>query len=164
MSRLLRNLLAFGAVMAAFIVVVHVQPTWAATLTIDLWNIVELEQTIESQVRKRQVLDEQFELALQRCHQRRHIVDDVIAGRTTLRQAAVEFRSLNEGLPASRWSYNQAYAGKSEGERFCRYVIRLVQTDLSERTPTLATTKVEKLEQELQALLQEDGIVHLPAE
>jgi hypothetical protein len=164
MSKLLRNLLAFGAVMAAFIVVVHVQPTWAATLTMDLWNIVELEQTIESQVRKRQVLDEQFEFALQRCHRRRHIVDDVIAGRTTLLKAAVEFRSLNEELPASRWSYNQAYAGNSEGERLCRYVIRLVLTDLSERTRTLAATKVEKLEQELQALLQEDGIVHLPSE
>jgi hypothetical protein len=162
MSKLLRNLLAFGAVMAAFIAVVHVQPTWAATLTLDLWNIVELEQTIESQVRKGQVLDEQFELALQRCHRRRHIVDDIIAGRTTLLQAAVEFRSLNEGLPASRWSYNQAYAGKSEGERLCRYVIRLVQADLSERTPTLAAAKAEKLEEELHVLLEQDGIVHLP--
>ena len=75
MSKLLRNLLAFGVVMAAFIAVVHVQPTWAATLTLDLWNIVELEQTIESQVRKRQVLDEQFELALQRCRRRRQLAD-----------------------------------------------------------------------------------------
>jgi hypothetical protein len=164
MSKLLRFSLALGTLMAVLIAVVHVQPIWAATLTLDWWNFGELEQTIETQVRKGLVLDEQFEQAQRRSNRRRRIVADVIADRTTLLQAALEFRSLNETLPASHWSYNQAYSGKSEGERLCRYVIRMVQIDLSERTPNLVTAKVEKLEEELHALLEPDGIVHLPSE
>ena len=162
MSKLLRFTLAFGAVAAALIGVVHVQPGWAASLSMDWWSLCDLEQTMERQLRQTIELDEQREQAASRASARQSIVEEVAADRMTLIQAAVEFRRLNQTLPAGSWSYNHAYSGESEGERLCRYVIRLVQINLSERTPQLVAAKTEQLNGELRVLLQQDGIVHLP--
>jgi hypothetical protein len=162
MSKLLRFALSFGAIAAALIGIVHVQPGWAASLSMDWWSLSDLEQTMERQLRQTIELDEQREQAASRASARQSIVEEVAADRMTLIQAAVEFRRLNQTLPPGPWSYNHAYSGESEGERLCRYVIRLVQINLSERTPQLVAAKTEQLNGELRVLLQQDGIVHLP--
>jgi hypothetical protein len=164
MSKLLRTSLVLGMVMAALIGVVHIQPGWAASIGRDWWNLGELEETVESHLRQEMKLNEQLELAHERFSSRRRIVADVIAERTTLMGAAVELRSLNQTLPAFSRHYFDAFGGKSEGERLCRYLIHLVQVDLSERTLILNTAKIEQLEGELKALLKQDGIMHLPEE
>jgi hypothetical protein len=164
MSKLLRTSLVLGTVMAALIGVVHIQPSWAATISRDWLNLGDLEETMQSHLRQEMKLDEQLESAHQRFASRRRIVADVIAKRASLVQAAGEMRRLNQALPAFSRSYFDTFGGKSEGERLCRYVIHVVQVDLSERTLTQDATTVEQLEGDLKALLQQDGTVHLPAE
>ena len=164
MSKLLRTSLVLGTVMAALIGVVHIQPSWAATIGRDWLSLGDLEETMETNLRQEMKLDQQLERAHQRFASRRRLVADVIAERTTLMRAAVELRSLNQALPVFSRHYFDAFGGKSEGERLCRYLIHLVRVDLSERTPIQNTAKVEQLEGELKALLLQDGIVHLPEE
>ena len=164
MSKLLRTSLFLGTAMAALIGVVHIQPSWAATIGRDWLNLGDLEETMETHLRQEMKLNEQLELSHQRFASRRRIVADVISERTTLVHAAVELRGVNQDMPAYCWSYFDGFGGKSEGERLCRYVIHLVQVNLSERTPNPDMARVEQLEGELKALLQQDGIVHLPEE
>jgi hypothetical protein len=164
MNKSLRFVVLFGAVVGALIGVVHVQPTWAASLGMDWWSLYDLEQTMEGQLRLTVQLEAQREQTTRRAESRRQIVAEVVADRMTLIDAAIEFRRLNQTLPSTSYSYRQAYSGKSEGESLCRYVIRLTQVYMSERTPDLAQAKTEQLDGELQALLRQDGIVHLPSE
>jgi hypothetical protein len=164
MSKLLRTSLVLGTVMAALIGMVHIQPSWAASINRDWLSLCELEEVIKTNHRQEIKLGEQLERAHQRFASRRRIVADVIAQRTTLVHAAAELRSINQEMPAFSQSYFDAFRGNSEGERLCRHVIHLVRADLSERTRTPDAATVERLEGELKALLQQDGIVHLPEE
>jgi len=162
MRRLLRPFLVVCVAGSAVIGAAYAQSGWAASLSTEWRSVCELEQTIEEQVRVRLELDEQWEQVVKRTERRRRVVAEIEAEHITLLQAAAEFRALNESLPARSSSCDSAYPGSSEGERLCRNVIRLVQIDLSERTPSLAAAKTKQLEGELQTLMKRDGIVHLP--
>jgi hypothetical protein len=95
---------------------------------------------------------------------KRGIVLDLIDGRTTLLQAASQFRLLDPKAPAcsfapTEWVQRQC----SQEELHCRAVIRWVQAVLGERDPGLSERVASQYEEELDRLRQR-GVLRLPDE
>src|SRR5947209_1295145 len=136
MSKLLRWSLVLSALGGALVAVNAARPGVAASCGVDWWSVPDLEKAIQEDLRQQDELNAKFETALQRLTGRRTVIAELLAGRITLVEAAVQFRDLSKTNPPRVPSYDSAYAGKSEGERLCRYVIRWVRVELSERTPS----------------------------
>jgi hypothetical protein len=80
---------------------------------------------------------------------RDQIIEEVIADRLTLFQAATRFQELNESDPHFCWGVlRSAYPGATDHECCCRQIIAFVQIDL-EDDPTRARAVVERLERQL---------------
>src|SRR5262249_29873942 len=83
-------------------------------------------------------------------------VQDVIAARLTLGEAAACFRVLARENPDFPWElFRRDYAGASDEERHCRQLIAAVQVTLGDE-PDEAAAVGARLEAELQELLEHD--------
>src|SRR5262245_56525328 len=92
------------------------------------------------------------------------ITAEVIAGRRTLFEAAAAFQALNGQNPDFNWAmFCRHYPGGSDGERYCRYVLRWVELHLPEGSGQ-AEQVLKRLEAELEAHLRQHGTVVLPPE
>jgi hypothetical protein len=78
----------------------------------------------------------------------RQLIDDVIAARQTLLEAAARLRDLNEMEPECMTSIRMYVPGASDEERLCRLIIHSVRTRLEDQ-PDEATIVVGRLEMEL---------------
>jgi len=126
----------------------------------EVLKLAGYSQLAEEQERVRQ-LEKEHVRTLRRTQARRDVVAAVIAGRTTLVEAAGAFRELNRGSPSSYWrAFGNLYPGTSDEERHCRQVIAYVRTEL-EVYPGGENEVVRRLEAELRAHLVR-GRLHLP--
>lgn len=96
----------------------------------------------------------QEQVIFARAETKQHIVEDVIAGRLTLPEAADKFGELNSEAPESMTAVRLTIAGKSDKERLCREVIHRVKVELEERTSE-AERVVPRLEREMHEHLGE---------
>jgi hypothetical protein len=98
-------------------------------------------------------------IAIKRC-----IVLDLLDGRTTLLQAASQFRLLDPKAPACSFAPPELVQRQcSPEELHCRAVIRWVQAVLGARDPGLSERVASQYEEELDRLLQR-GVLRLPDE
>jgi hypothetical protein len=86
----------------------------------------------------------------------------VIAGRLTLLEAAAEFQALDMQNPDFHWRMFRALPGDSDGERYCRMVMRYAENLLLHQ-PSEAEAVLSRLEEELQTHLRQHGTVCLPS-
>ncbi len=104
-------------------------------------------------------LDELSGAYARRIFAKHGLVEDVIAGRLSLRQAAARFRDLNEQPPAfDRERFLSLYPGADDDERHCREVLAWV---LDQSQGNLDTDLAARLETELQAVLDRAGAAPL---
>jgi hypothetical protein len=163
MGKLLRLSLALGALTTVFAGFNFARPTWAAGTGADVWALPELVHSLEEEQAKFTELDERGRHIHMRAEGRQRVVTEVIAGRTTLLDAAASIQELNR-LDTGGPKFGATSRGNSEGERLCRQVIRWVDGALSEQSPEDRDPVVRRLEQDLSDLMRADGTVHLPAE
>ena len=88
-------------------------------------------------------------------------VRDLLAGRLTLVEAAVQFRDVEEELPVT-WRPQTAATGLSEGERLCRIVMVRAKGWVQTNLPSQAAAVAARLEAELEEHRSLDGTVRLP--
>lgn len=94
---------------------------------------------------------------------RRAIVVELLERQRTLPEAAARFREIDRHPLSDRKGTDEPTApGLSEGERYCRLVIRYAEVVLEEQSPQRKAEEVARLEAELKTLRGRDGEIHLP--
>ncbi len=114
------------------------------------------DQLIDHRCRREQRV--QFKEALCRREAKERIVEDLVAERISLREAAGLFVVTS---PQPRHYLNwvrQAYPGGTEEESICRHVIHYVRRALGNADPRRTAEVVARLEAELQAEFPPAGI------
>jgi hypothetical protein len=106
-------------------------------------------------------LERRRQIYLQRYSVKEHAVQDLLAGRLTLLQAAAQFRDLDKALPVT-WAPRIAATGSAEGERLCRMIIWMAKGWMEEHVPAAATDVTARLKAELEQHRGPDGVVRLP--
>src|SRR5262245_7763068 len=159
-TRLLTSLalVAFGLAGVAWM-----RPAWASALGLDWGDLAQLREVHEAELGRGAELDRRLEVLYRRVAAKEGVVEQLLAGRTTLLEAAAWFRLLNEHPADCQDEFRRWWRGKSDGEKLCRQVISWVVMELHARGPAdLAEAQRRRLEAELQAHLRRDGTVHLP--
>jgi hypothetical protein len=103
--------------------------------------------------RRRQVL-------MSRVGARVHAIQQLLAGRMTLCEAALRFRAIERELPVT-WGPQPTPGGPEESEHLCRDVIARAHAWLEANLPADADAVAARLEAELQQLRGTDGVVRL---
>jgi hypothetical protein len=108
-------------------------------------------------------LDYRRQVVVRRILAKTEAVQELLAERLTLMQAAARFRDAESTGPAG-WEPDRPATGdgQTDGERQCRAVIAWVRGWLTVHRPAEATEVVARLETELQRSRAPDGVVHLP--
>jgi|GEM_PF-3368918 len=106
-------------------------------------------------------LERRRQIYLQRYGVKEHAVQDLLAGRLELLQAAAQFRDVEKSLPVT-WAPRIAATGPAEEERLCRVVISMARGWMLENVPAQAAAATARLEAELEQHRDPDGVVRLP--
>jgi hypothetical protein len=101
-----------------------------------------------SQERRAEALRGQKEAIFTRAEARQQVIDELIAGRMTLKQAVARFGELNAMEPEQMTVVRETFPGDSDEERLCRQVLGQVQVELQGRTSE-ADTILPRLEAEM---------------
>src|ERR1700687_6167903 len=109
MGKFLRLSLAFGTVAAVLIGIGYSRPSWAASYGVDWWTLPELEKNLQHVLQEQEQLDRQTTRIKDRLAGRQRVVDDLVAGRTSLLEAAAQFRSLSLTFAGRGPSYNEVH-------------------------------------------------------
>jgi hypothetical protein len=86
----------------------------------------------------------------------------LIERRLTLPEAVARFRELDAGVPEAVLYLRRVVRGSCDEERYYRYAIGRVHSQLSEQSPILAEREVAELETELARHLERWGTAGLP--
>ena len=122
-SLLSRPRVLIASCAAAVVAVLAVHPSLAQTIGADVWNVPALkEQARASEVEEDRLDDEDSEV-MRRIAVKEAIVNDLIAGRTTLADATARFVALNAARPQYLHALREAYPGTTDDEMFARNVI-----------------------------------------
>ena len=122
------------------------------------------QQEREARARHRQeMLDEHSRVLQQRLDAKEGVMQELLAGRLTLLQAARRFKDLNETPVTCQNDYRSRFPGRSDGEKVCRQVLQWLEGYLlglpSEQAQTLRRRFADELREHLE---HHDGIVVLP--
>jgi hypothetical protein len=102
-------------------------------------------------------------IARQRVLAKTQVVDQLLARKLTLLEAAAWFLYINDHPAESPDNFRKFIPGRSDGEKACRQVIRWVSMRFNRTSPNNPDRAiVQQLEEELDALLTESGDVELP--
>jgi hypothetical protein len=88
---------------------------------------------------------------MQRLKAKHAIITEVIADRTTLLDAAAQFRDMNARWPMARQRLEERFPGMSYELALCRQVIEDARSELQQRAPDKEESVVSRLEAELAA-------------
>jgi hypothetical protein len=128
------------------------RPAWAASVSLDWWSLPELCEQVRQGERELADGEPHREALLGRMSAKAEVIEDLRAGRLTLRRAAARFRRLN-AAPGAATALPGRFAGAPEEERLCRQVISwAAAADPNESAPTR-----RRLEEELARLLAQNG-------
>jgi hypothetical protein len=120
----LRLTVCAGVLSAAFagLTLCHLGPTDELNPQPD--GLPSLLTVIDQECAKSSGLDEARREVLARCENRKEIIDDLLAQRLTLREAAARFGELNEQMPAGAQSaFRTHFAGETDAQRCYQQVI-----------------------------------------
>jgi hypothetical protein len=157
------GLLTWGGVLAALALAVAYQAckVWPGVAWPGGANSI---RRIVDEQRRADKLEVQLANVVRRGARRRETVQELIAGRRTLREAAARSQALAREDPDFPWDmFRREYPGRTDEERHCRQMIVFVQTALQDH-PGEAAEVVARLEAELEAYREPDGTIRLPPE
>lgn len=101
-------------------------PTWASELGLDFWNVPSLQQKIARDRQFRIELDRRDEAVMKRIGVKDAVIDDLMAGRIDLFEAAADFRALNLQRPEASGAVRALYPAATEDESLCLNVLSFV--------------------------------------
>src|SRR5262249_12653247 len=99
-------------------------------------------------------LQTRLESTLRRLQTKDAVLNELLAGRLTLLEAAARFGELDAGLPDTRDHLLKAYPGVPYQVALCRQVISYARAEMRLRAPEQMESVVARLEAELQAPLE----------
>jgi hypothetical protein len=102
-------------------------PTWPTDLGVDFWNVPALKERLVSDRQLADQLATADRHVMRRIAAKETIIDDLVAGRIGLLEAAADFRALNAGRPAYLMVIRSIYPEMTDDERLCRNVIGYVE-------------------------------------
>ena len=123
-------------------------PEWTEDSGIDFWNLPRLNRQLESQARRSEELDARFESTLSRIEMRQQVVNQLVAGHLSLREAAAKFREINQSVRQNAELVEAMYPNMGEDERYCRYVLDYVRGSMG--YGNTRTAVMMRLEQEFE--------------
>lgn len=100
-----------------------IAPEWTQAAGLDLWHVPELRSQLEAENTKKQEIDADLEESRNRIVLKQQIIDELVAGTATLKEATAQFLELNQGHEASMLAIRKAYKGASDEEKTARNVI-----------------------------------------
>ncbi|MBA4188190.1 MAG: hypothetical protein C0467_09260 [Planctomycetaceae bacterium] len=136
---------------AAYLVMVPVaalvaKSSWAKTVVVSTFSTRSSQDEIESELAFGQHLDV-VDLELRRQIQIKDaLLDELIAGRTTLAAVTDRFLVLNQSQPASLAVIRKEYPGATDEEKTARNVIGFAEAELSKYPPTQKAEVLARLE------------------
>jgi len=134
-------------------------PEWVEDSGLDFWNLPRVNRQLELQARRTEDLDARLENTFSRIEIRQRVVDQILAGQMSLREAAAKFRELTQAVPKHVELVKLHYPDMSEDEMYCRYVLDYLWRGCGfpkEPTPVLL-----KLQRELEHARHQAGGVRL---
>jgi hypothetical protein len=118
----------------------------------------------EDQAAREARMERQLRVALARINAKRKLIQQVLAGRLGLLEAAARFRDLNDEPADCPCRDDHHRPGASRGENLCRQVLIWAREVAREQDSSAARATVARLEAELKAILARDGDVRLPGD
>jgi hypothetical protein len=113
------------------VVTAAANPSWTATLGVDVWNLPELREKEKAAAEKDQALETaQAEIRL-RIDTKEALVGDLLARRRGLEDVATQFLVLNEGYEELLFVIRQIYPGASDEEKMLWNVIDFAQSRMA---------------------------------
>lgn len=126
-------------------------PAWARSVGLDVWNASELaEQEQEAVERKAELAAEDAEIC-QRIGLKEAVIDDLVAGRTTLAEATARFTDLNQSQPNYMTMIHLGYPGSTDEEKMARNVMGYALARAEE--PAECERLAHRLDAELRTML-----------
>jgi hypothetical protein len=128
MNTYARYLLGLGFAGGLLVSVGTLAPEWLSGLGLDPAGLLELIGENERERLRHDDLVARDRYFLANVEGKHQITEDVINRKLTLREAAVQFQTLNEACPEYDWdSFRRAFAGRTNEERHCRQVLAAVR-------------------------------------
>jgi hypothetical protein len=129
--------------LAATLAVAHLAaPGWSRAVGLDVWNAPSLTAQVRSNVERGHELSEEIEESRRRFSLKEQIVQSMLDGQITLRQAADQFLELNHNHPASMQMIRATYMCSTDEENsLCNVVavaVPRIQGSLSEKLVQMA--------------------------
>jgi hypothetical protein len=140
-------------VLAVLVAAVVANPTWAAAIGIDVWNLPALHQGIETGAEQRREFDHKGVDVLRRIDLKDRLVADLIAGRSTLAEVTGEFLDLNRDRPGYLTALQANFPGQTDEERTARNVLFYVSHHVGHLSPADRAEVKARLESELARLV-----------
>jgi hypothetical protein len=136
--------------------------TWLAVLGLDFADLPALLGKLAEESAKEEELQRRLDVLVPSVVAKDQPVDDLLAGRLSLLQAAARFRDSLRQAADTLAGRRLAAPGPEQGERLCREVMAWVDVRLRDRAPQQAAAVALRLEAELQQHRAPDGTVRLP--
>jgi hypothetical protein len=135
------------------------RPSWAADLGLDFWNVPALKARLAEDHQLASKLSDRDDKVMRRIAVKETIIEDLVAGRIGLLDAAAEFRALNAGRHAYVVVIRSLYPNMSDEERMCRNVISYVESFVEGDEDGRAL--IHRLNEDLHHIV-DVGSIHLP--
>jgi hypothetical protein len=163
MIAMTRLTLVLLLLLCALAVLGGARPQWLASLGWDGLGLSDLRTIVDAQRRQAEIIHNR-EIVTRRLWGKVEVARDVVAGRTTLFEAAAAFRKLEE-MTAEYIIYpRKLYPGETEEERLCHQVISWAGNEAYTTSPCQGEALAQRLEEELREHIWRHGTVRLPAE
>jgi hypothetical protein len=124
----------------------------ALVLGIDAWSTMEAREQTREATEVERVLDTNCTELRQRYEAKTAMIDDLIAGRTTLAEVTAQFMLMNRDRPACMAVIRSTWPGATDEEMMARNVIGFVDTSLQGDTETDRAEVRSRLDAQLTAM------------
>lgn len=150
-----RKYLLALVVLLVTVMVMAVNSTWAAAAGLDVWNVPELQREIALAEQHNRALAAADDEVRQHIVAKEQLIDELIAGRTTLVEVTAAFLAINERFPVCMNAIRQHFAGATDFEKHARNVVSFTNARFEGETLSQQAVARARLEAELQQLLQD---------
>jgi hypothetical protein len=119
----------------------------------DFWNCSEAEQSLDDELKRSDLLDDELEIAMRRNAVRMEVLEDLAAGRISLVNAVQRSKEFNDQLqlPELMPYLRGLYPGSSDEECIAIQLIRYMEFK-SQKNGGKEAALVQRLEKELNAM------------
>jgi hypothetical protein len=152
LSRLTARRCLVALALAVSVAVAAARPAWAASAGLDVWNLPDLDRQTADATEESRDLDARDAEVRERIDLKERLVENLVAGRTTLAEVAAQFVALNESRPEYARLIRETYPGATEEEKVARHVVENALLRLAGRPAAERAEVAARLDGELRRL------------